>query len=255
MASESTLSLTKALNKLQKLQEERLQKPTTSPDPLPTPNSTLHTPNSALGTPHSQLHTPHSEWVFSINFLRHETAPRHVRRAIAYGAIGYLMVNLIFFIFLFEIGSSLRSDRKKLQTQLRESSPSSSVPSAVKQEMETMYQQAVTDLSQLTTAIGREKDRFPVSGKLAALVKTLPARTWITALSGDRINRKITIEACYLINPETPYELPTKKWTDALRADPSFGNELKRLDLAESSQRMQEKAELFTFQLVAEWEK
>ncbi len=254
MASESTLSLTKALNKLQKLQEERLRKPTASPKPLPTPNSTLHTPNSAL-IPHSTLRTPHSAEVFSINFLRHETLPHVIRRAIAYGAIGYLAVNLILFLSLFEIGSSIRSDRKKLETQLQESSPSAAVPSAVKQEMETMYQQAAKDVSQLTAAIEREKDRFPVGGKLAALVKALPARTWITDLSGDRADRKMVIKACYLINPQAPYELPTKKWTEALRADALFGNGLKRLDLGNSSQKMQGKAEIFSFELLAEWEK
>ncbi len=246
MPSESTLSMTKALNKLQKLQEERLQE-----------TSNMQHATSAL-TPHSQLHTPnfgvHGE-VFSINFLRHETMPRRIRRTFAYGAFGYLALSLTCFFYLFHVGSSLKAEGQRLKGLLNGDASSVAVPGAAKQEMATMYQQAVKDLGQLTAAIEQEKSQFPVGGKLAALVKTLPARTWLTKLSGDRAGRRVTVEACYLINPEAPYELPTKRWTDALRADPAFSKKLKRIDLAESSQKMQGKAELFTFELVAEWEK
>ena len=64
----------------------------------------------------------------------------------------------------------------------------------------------------------------------------------------------LAIEAIYLIDPEAPYELPVKRWTEALRADPVFGRGLKRIDLETSSQKIQGKAEVYTFTLAAEWE-
>ena len=118
-----------------------------------------------------------------------------------------------------------------------------------------MQTQAAQDLSQLNVATTMQMQKFPVGGKLAALVKTLPARTWMTALSGDREGRKMRVEATYLINPESPYEFPTKKWIEALKADPSFRYRLKRVDLGNSSQKVQGKVELFSFDLTAEWER
>ena len=63
----------------------------------------------------------------------------------------------------------------------------------------------------------------------------------------------MTIQAAYLIDPEHPYELPATPWIQALKADPQFGVNLKRLDLQSSSRKTQGRSELFLFTLSAEW--
>jgi Tfp pilus assembly protein PilN len=97
------------------------------------------------------------------------------------------------------------------------------------------------------------QQRFPVGGKLAALSRTLPARTWITGLSGSREGRKLTVSAAYLVDADKPYELPTKSWIEALKADPRFSGGLKRLDLGSTSRKTQGTSELLAFDLIAEW--
>jgi|GEM_PF-1695240 len=252
----TTFALTKALDKLQKVQEGKLQdisnkKQATSDKEVR--NAELGMRNESKSSiPHSTLHTPHSEGPFSINFLRGEVVPMRLRRMFAYAALGYLAVNIVFLFILFRAASASRTEWQSLEAAA--GTPSASV-ATLRQEMDTMVEQATRDLTQLNTFLALEKDQFPVGGKLAALAKTLPARTWVTGVSGDREGHKITVQASYLINPEAPYELPMKKWIEALKANDHFGKHLKRLNVESSSQKMQGKVELCNFELVAEWDK
>ena len=246
----TTFALTKALDKLQKVQEKKLHEKETSQEVR---NAELGVrKDSALPIHYPASHISHSKEVFSINFLRREIVPMRVRRILAYAALGYLAVNIVFLFILFRAASTTRAEWQTLESAA--GTPSASV-ATLKQEMDTMVEQATRDLTQLGTFIALEKDQFPVGGKLAALAKTLPARTWVTGLSGDREGHKITVSASYLINPEAPYELPMKKWIESLKANDLFGKNLKRIAVESSSQKMQGKVELCNFELVAEWER
>ena len=92
-----------------------------------------------------------------------------------------------------------------------------------------------------------------MAAKLSGLTRTLPPRTWLTNLSGDRSGRTMTIQAAYLINPDAPYDLPTKAWLAALRDDPGFREGLTRLEMGQSSRKRVGDAELFHFDLEAAW--
>lgn len=188
--------------------------------------------------------------VFSINFLRHQTLPRYLRSVLVYGALGYLAVNAALMVGLLALGFHTEATRQRLvQGQL--SAPAS--VTAMAREMEALQERATQDLAKLDILTTLQTQRFPVGGKLAALTSTLPGRTWITGLSGDRKERSMTVQAAYLINPDSPYDLPAKLWMDALSADPRFGRGLRRLELGASAKKKQGRVELFTFELMAEW--
>ncbi len=217
----------------------------TTRSPFPVPHSTPRT--SAIPVGRGE--------VFSINFIRHETLPRQVRRALVFVGLGYLCLNLTVMCGL--IGASMysRGEWGTLQSQVQGQMPSKDVLSALKQNMKTLHERAAQDLATLNVITALQQQRFVVGGKLSALTKTLPARTWITDLSGTREERSIKIQAAYLVDPDRPYELPTKRWIGALKADSAFSQGLKRLDLGATSRKTQGKAELFLFELTAEWKR
>ena len=72
-------------------------------------------------------------------------------------------------------------------------------------------------------------------------------------IEADQRNRELKIQATYLIDSSNPYEIPTREWIDALKADPDFGHELKSLDMTQSSQRTQGQVEIYVFELKAAW--
>ena len=120
--------------------------------------------------------------------------------------------------------------------------------------METLRERAAENVAKLNAIIAQEQQRFPIGEKLAALTRTLPARTWLTRLSGDRDGRTLTIQAVYLIHSDAPYDLPTKAWLAALKEDAHFREGLTRLEVGQSSRKRVGDAELFSFELVAAWQ-
>ena len=193
--------------------------------------------------------------VFSINFIRHETVPLRIRRTLIYVAVGYLAANVIMMVGLIGAGIRIRSQWQEVQTTISQGQiPSAGVKGVATQEMEALHDRATEDLNRLNAIRALQQRRFPVAGRLAALTKTLPARTWITALSGDREQRTMTIHAAYLIDSEKPYELPAKSWIEGLKSDLCFRQGLKRLELSSSSRKTRGSAKLFLFDLIAEWE-
>ena len=194
-----------------------------------------------------------SEGVFSINFIRSEFLSVRTRRLIIYAAVGYLAFNILWAAGL--AGKSAYTYMKVLGLEKQLGKFSSSAPSQrmATSEMETLYERAVQDVGQVNSLANFLKRRFPAAGKLDALGRTLPARIWITEISGSRDSRALTVHATYLVDSGKPYELPTKAWIEALKADPNFGRGLKRLELGNSFQKTQGSAELFSFELLAEW--
>ena len=193
--------------------------------------------------------------VFSINFVRSDMVPMRFRRIMLYSILGYLAVNVAVLFGLMRMASNTQDEWQALQAALNGELTSATAVNALTQEMDRMNAQATRDVEQLDRVIALKREEFFVGGKLASLARTIPIRTWITDISGDRDGRRITIQAAYLIDPEAPYDLPTKAWIDALRADPDFGDGLKQIVLGESSQKMQGSAELFSFDLIVEWER
>ena len=191
--------------------------------------------------------------VFSINLIRHQTLSLRVRRTLAYLGLGYLLANAVALVVLLAVAATTSRQIHRTRVQLTTQAPSASAVEVVRREMETVQQRATEELARLQAMVSQQQQRFPVGGKLAALARTVPPRTWITGLSGARKDRTLTIRAAYLIDPDHPYELPTKTWMDALRTDPTFRDGLKRLTLGTSSRTTLGKAELFSFDLIAEW--
>ena len=211
-------------------------------------------PQSAL-LPRRQAGSTSIATVFSINFLRHEIIPLSIRRALVFMALAYLAANILFLGYLGSIAVTSRAEWKKVQAGLQGEVPSAAALTDLKGEMAMMQDNAAKELGELNRIITRKREEFPFGGKLGTLAKTLPARTWITGISGDRESRRLTVQAAYLVNPENPYDHPTKKWIESLKADPSFSRRLKRCDLGASSQKLQGKAEVYSFELVSEWER
>jgi len=206
--------------------------------------------HSALRTPHSALRAPvfPSQEVFSINFIRREVVPFRVRRVLIYVGFGSLVINLALMIGFLVFAGQTRHEVQRVRAQM-----GVNTARAPNDEMETLRERAADNLARLNALIGLQQSRFYVGSKLAALTRTLPARTWITTLSSNRKGRTLLIHACYLVNSEKPYDLPTRGWIEALKADPVFGQGLTRLELAGASRKRQGDAELFTFDLTAVW--
>lgn len=211
---------------------------------------------------HSELRTPNSELrttfpqasVFSINFIRYEVIPPQVQRALLTAGAGWLLLNVVVLVWLVVAMASALGQSHRFRSSVTTQMASTGTVQGAAQEMETLRQHALENTAELQGVIATERQRFPVGEKLAGLTRTLPPRTWLTSLSGDRSNRTMTIKAAYLINPESPYELPTKGWLAALKDDPSFGQGLTRLEMGQSSRKRVGEAELFVFDVEAAWQ-
>ncbi len=190
---------------------------------------------------------------FAVNFARQHSLPLSMRRVLAKAAIAYAAIHVAVLLLL--LGTALRAvlASHDLERQLQAQKSSPAMVSAIQHEIATLKGQAGHDLTQLNTVIAQEQQRFPVAGKLAALAKTVPARTWITSIASNQEHRSFTIQAAYAVDPEEPYALPTKAWIEALKADPVFSRNLKQLELRSSSKKTQGKAELALLELNAEW--
>jgi Tfp pilus assembly protein PilN len=190
--------------------------------------------------------------VFSINFLRHQTVPVDVQRMLVVLAIGYLVANAALALVLLATAgyTSAQAMRVQARVSVHTAPPHAKASGA---NLPTLYEEGRKDLAQLQTMVGWQRQRFPLTGKLAALAKTLPARTWVTGLSGSRDDRTLTIRAAYVVDPDAPYELPAKAWMEALKADPLFGAGLKRLDLVSSFRKTQGTATVVLFDMEAQW--
>ena len=211
-------------------------------------------PERSASAPLSRGPSAPQEPVFSINFIRGETVSLRVRRLLTSLALGYLIANLLLLAGLLGTALHARTQRQRLAQVLSSPTPSTRVVHAGEDDMERLSRRAQADLAELGAIVAQRKLGFPVGGKLAALTKTLPARTWLTGISGTRAERRITVQATYLIDPERPYELPIKAWMGALRDDLAFRDGLTRLELSASSRKTQGRAELALFELVAEWQ-
>ena len=192
--------------------------------------------------------------IFSINFIRREMVPLRIRRVVVTLAVGYLAVHLLVAVLLICSAIVSHMQVQQLRASLQEQRPSATALTVRQQDMRDLREQVTHTLTMLNTMLALQKSRVPVGGKLAGLTRTLPPRTWITSLAGDRADRTLKIQAAYLIDPEHPDALPMKGWLEALKADAAFGHGLQRLDLGSSSRQAHGKAKLVTFELVAEWQ-
>ena len=192
---------------------------------------------------------------FAINFVRRENLPAWVRLVSAYGVIGYLAVGVLLSVVL--VGGTVIClfQSHHLRTELRGRLPNPAALAVLKQEMQDLDDQAVLDLAQLNTVSRLQKQRFLVGGKLAALAKTLPARTWVMQMSGRRAERSVDVQAAYLVDSGTPYRIPAKKWVQALQADPVFKKGLRDVSVGASSRKTQGESELYLFNLSMDWQR
>lgn len=190
---------------------------------------------------------------FSINFVRRQTVPLAMRRVLAMAAVGYLAMTGAVLVVLLGWTLLLHVQGRQAQAAARSATAVASV-AVLRDDMDALRRRAVEDTSQLAAIISQQQQRFPTAGKLAALTKTLPARTWIASLRGTREQHALSIRATYVVDREHPLALPTKEWMAALRQEPVFSHGLKRLELGDSSRQMRGQTELFEFELLAEWQ-
>ena len=192
--------------------------------------------------------------VFAINFVRREILPLVLNRILAYAAVAYLGVQVLVMVTLVGSAFTAAVGRHQLQARFQGKVPTLAVARSIQREMKVLNDRAARSVSEINKVIALKKQQFPLGGKLAALTKTVPGGTWITDLSGDREKRTLTIHATHLVNQEGPSDDSTKQWIDALKADPAFRQELKRIHLTSASQeKRQGDAQVATFELVAEW--
>ncbi len=228
------------------LRKERLLKPQ--------PEATVTVRNAELGV-RNQGHSALSAVgpVFTINFIRSHQAPLLLRRALLSVTSGYLIASVALLMWLLGMSGAMHGELAGLHRTHGATLPTSGAVHGAARELDTVATVAQMQLDRLNGLMGVQRQSVPVAGKLAALTRTLPARTWITGLSGQQEGRTITIQAAYLIDPDAPYQLPAKAWIEALRADPAFGQGLSRLVLETSLRTRQGTAEVFTFALAAQW--
>jgi len=191
--------------------------------------------------------------VFSINFIRGEFLPPRVRRTFLAAGFWWLIVNGLVLVGLLLMVAGTHQQSRRLQTAVQQRIASASTVGGASQQIEALREQAAQNVSKLNAIIALEQQRFPTGSKLAALTRTLPARTWVTSISGDRGARTLHVQAAYLINPASPYDLPTKEWLAALKDDPGFREGLARLEVGPSSRKRVGEAELFSFELIGQW--
>ena len=192
---------------------------------------------------------------FTINFVRRENLPAWVRLLSAYGVMGYLAVSLLLSIWLIGGTAVFFFQAHHLRADLQGRLPNPAALAVLKQEMQDLDDQATLDLSQFNALSNLQKQRFPVGGKLAALAKTIPARTWVMQMSSQRAERSIDIQAAYLVDSGTPYRIPAKKWVQALQEDPVFKKGLRGVSIGSSSRKTQGDSELYFFNLSADWQR
>ena len=185
--------------------------------------------------------------IFEINFLRHPSPSAAIQQALIALGVIYMLANVAVTGWLLLTGVSAT-----WQT-VRSASRAAAQRNGASQDLGVMYQRASQELAQLQGIVASQKARFLAGGRLSALTETLPARTWISGISGDRADHSLILRAEYLIDPEHPYELPAKEWMAALKQDPRFGHRLKQLEMTSSSRKTQGNSELLSFELVAEW--
>ena len=188
--------------------------------------------------------------VFSINFLRQDRVSPVFARLLGFCAFGYLAISILTAVFL-----AATAARTYKETRLLEQS-FASIPAFKDLRGEwPLFQKQITDrIAELDVAIAVQKNHFHVSEKLAVFGKTLPEKVWVSSVKTDRSKKSIAVQALYIGREDEPYKVPSKEWMAALKADPVFGRHLKRLEMVESPQRVERKAELYSFGLLAEWD-
>ena len=192
---------------------------------------------------------------FAINFVRGETLPPWVRLASAYAVISTLAVGLLLALYLVVASAAFFFQSHQLQAKLRGRLPTPAALAVLKQEMQELDDQAVFDLAQFKTFSNLQKQRFLAGERLAALARTLPARTWVVQISGQRAERSMDLQAAYLVDSGTPYKIPAKNWVQDLQADPVFKNGLRGVSIGSSSRKTQGNSELYLFNLSADWQR
>ncbi len=192
--------------------------------------------------------------VFSINLVRRQAALLPMRKIGLYVVIGYLALQLLWAVTLAATGLHDFGKHLGLKHQLEGRETDAAAASLLESEVDMIHINVLSHIAQYHQILALEKSRFPMAGKWAALAETLPARTWIKQLAGNRERRLLQIRAVYFVDPEKPFEPPVKIWMEALKGDPRFGTNLKRLDL-ETSERseLSSNVSLYTFDLTAEW--
>ena len=192
--------------------------------------------------------------VFSINLIRRQAVALPVRKIGLYVAIAYLALQILWTVVLVATGLHAVGKHWGLKNEVEKRGLDLGSMSTLKNEVEALQKEAQGHVSQFNQILALEKARFPMAGKWAALTETLPSRTWIKRLSGNREKRLLQIQAVYLVDPQKPFDLPVKIWIASLKKDPRFGTNLKRLDLETSSRTdPQAHVSLYTFDLAAEW--
>lgn len=191
--------------------------------------------------------------VFSINFIRREFLPLQNRRVVVYAALVYVLISTAILAGMIVFAAQSHSELRTIQKNLAREIPSKAAFAALTQDLTDLETRAAGHTRQLNTIAWFQKERLLAGEKLSALTETLPARTWVTQISGSEAQKSLSIQAVYLIDPKKPYDLPIKEWMEKLNAHPNFRNGLTRFDLGTTSRRLQGSSEICSFQLLAEW--
>ena len=191
---------------------------------------------------------------FSINLIRSKNFFVLHRQMIFFTALAYLMAQSLLFLFLFFWGMGLQVEAIKLHRDFQKEFPSGSSEKEFEAHLDDLYEKAGVSLKDLDAVIAIEKDKFQIAGKLAGIARTIPPRTWVTSIKLDGWRRSMMLEARFLVDVADPYQLPTKKWIDALKNDPTFGEGLEQIDYLQSSQTQVGHAEIGFFEIEARWQ-
>ena len=192
--------------------------------------------------------------IFRINFSRNNFISDVVRKNTVYGVIIYLIAHLI--ISLVMAGAAADTGRRfhHLASSLEAKLPESVKIEELNAQMGGLYQELSERGRFMGIFIRLGQDRFAAAGKLAALARTLPAKTWLTKVHGSKSDKSLKVDALYYIAPDEPFELPVNAWMEKLKQDPVFSEGLLKIELKKSAQERKGTAELQMFEIEARWQ-
>jgi len=192
---------------------------------------------------------------FAINFIRRRFIPQQTRSRLVYTGLGYLALHGLVLIVFLLVATVSWVQSGRLRRHLSANGILAANGANTMQDIGMLQMWAQEDVARLNRITELQHERLPIAGKLAALARTIPPRTWITRASGSREHGTISVEAVYLNDPDAPYHLPMKEWIEALQADPAFQDGLEALDFENVSRKTQGVAEVFLFELVGAWKR
>lgn len=192
--------------------------------------------------------------MFNINFVRPHVLSPAGRRFLASAMLVAVAVQIMITLFLIT-RVVLAQQACNLSWALIQSKSGQAPMDEVVSKVRNIGEAALKKDGELRPWMDAKKRNGLIGPRLAAIVRTLPPRTWITEIASPSNSSSILIKASYLLDPKDPNEVSAQEWIVSLRGENLFAKGLRRLEIKNSVDVSQGKSQLNSFELSAEWER